>query len=141
STHGKLTAQHNKGTLQNQNCLIVDLDLNEWFEKSIDEKEFEYVKNRTGELLGTSQYYLTIFDPTENIFGDEAPVIGDLLDDILDIYKDIKRQLLVFDLNTEASIESAIWGMKFDFWHHWSAHAIDALRTIHYVLEKTEKYK
>jgi len=42
---------------------------------------------------------------------------------------------------TEESIENAIWGMKFDFWHHWSSHAVDAIRTIHYVIEKTEKYK
>jgi len=48
---------------------------------------------------------------------------------------------LIFDLNTEESIENAIWGMKFDFWHHWSSHAVDAIRTIHYVIEKTEKYK
>jgi len=66
--------------------------------------------------------------------------MGDLLYDILDIYKDIKRQLIVFELNTKGSCENSVWSMAFDFWHHWSNHAIDAIRTIHYVIEKTEKY-
>lgn len=123
------------------NLPTVDLELDKEFEKRLNEEEFAYVKKRTSKLIGENQYYWAIFDPTENIFGNEAPTMGDLLDDVLDIYKDIKRQLLIFDLNTEASIESAMWGMKFDFWHHWSTHAIDAIRTIHYIIKKTEKYK
>lgn len=87
------------------------------------------------------QCYWTIFDPTANVFGNELPVMGDLLNDVMDIYKDIKYQLMIFDFNTEESIENAVWGIKFDFGHHWSKHAIDAIRTIHYVIEKKEKYK
>ena len=123
------------------NLQTVDLDSNIDFEEKLDDKEFEIIKNRTSELLGEHQCYWTIFDPTENVFGSESPVMSDLLDDVMDIYKDIKYQLKIFDLNTEESIENAVWGMKFDFWHHWSNHAIDAIRTIHYVIEKTEKYK
>jgi len=123
------------------NLQTVDLDSNIDFKEKLDDKEFEIIKNRTSELLGENQYYWTIFDPTENVFGNESPVMGDLLDDVMDIYKDIKYQLMILDLNTEESIENAVWGMKFDFWHHWSNHAIDAIRTIHYVIEKTEKYK
>lgn len=123
------------------NLQTIDLDSNVDFKEKLDDKEFEIIKNRTSELLGENQCYWTIFDPTENVFGNESPVMGDLLDDVMDIYKDIKYQLMIFDLNTEESIENAMWGMKFDFWHHWSNHAIDAIRTIHYVIEKTEKYK
>ena len=119
----------------------IDLDSNVDFKEKLDDKEFEIVKSRSSELIGENQYYWTIFDPTENVFGNESPVMGDLLDDVMDIYKDLKYQLMIFDLNTEESIENAVWGMKFDFWHHWNNHAIDAIRTIHYVIEKTEKYK
>lgn len=119
----------------------IDLELNVDFKKTLARGELEIIRNRASALLGEHQYYWTIFDPTENIYGNEAPVMGDLLDDIMDIYRDIKRQLIIYDLNTAESIENAVWGMKFDFWCHWSNHAIDALRTIHYVLEKREKLK
>ncbi len=117
------------------NLPTIDLELNVDFEKTLARKELDIIRNRASALLGENQYYWTIFDPTENIYGNEAPVMGDLLDDIMDIYHDIKRQLMIYDLNTAESIENAVWGMKFDFWCHWSNHAIDALRTIHYVLE------
>lgn len=123
------------------NLQTIELDSNIEFEEKLDNKEFETIKKQTSELLGENQCYWTIFDPTENVFGNESPVMGDLLDDVMDIYKDIKYQLMIFDLNTDESIENAVWAMKFDFWHHWSNHAIDAIRTIHYVIEKTEKYK
>jgi hypothetical protein len=123
------------------NLKSVDLKSNKNFEKKLNNIEFELIKKQIGKLLGEHQYYWTIFDPTENIFGNESPVLGDLLDDILDIYRDIKSQLMIFDLNTNESIESAVWGMKFYFWQHWSNHGIDAMRTIHYVIEKIKKYE
>lgn len=54
------------------------------------------------------QCYWTIFDPTANVFGNELPVMSDLLNDVMDIYKDIKYQLMIFDFNTEESIENAV---------------------------------
>jgi len=123
------------------NLQTIDLVSNEDFQEKADNDLFESVKQQTAELIGKQQYYRSIFDPTENVFGSEKPVIGDLLDDIMDIYKDLKHQLMIFDLNTEDSMESAIWSMKSDFWFHWSHHAIDAMRTIHYIIEKTEKHK
>lgn len=123
------------------NLQTIDLDSNKDFDHKLDQKELEVVEYRTSQLLGENQSYWTTFDPTENVYGNEPPVMGDLLDDVMDIYKDIKSQLPVFDLNTEESMENVMWSMHFNFWHHWSNHAVDAIRTIHYVIEKTEKYK
>ena len=123
------------------NLKTIELESNVEFQERLNDKEFGSIKTRTSNSLGEAQVYWTIFDPTENVFGEEKGVMGDLLDDIMDIYKDLKYQLMIFDLNTDDSIENAVWGFKFDFWYHWSNHAIDAMRTIHYVIEKTEKYK
>lgn len=139
------TKQNSEGLLKLQKFLLelyskglnlqtIELESNKDFEKKLDDKEFDRIKKLTSELLGENQCYWTIFDPTENVFGNESPVMGDLLDDVMDIYKDIKAQLMIFDLKTKESMESAIWAMKFDFCHHWSYHAIDAIRTIHYVI-------
>ena len=144
--------QSSKGLLKLQKFLLelysnglnlqtIELESNKDFGEKLDDKEFDKIKKWTSEMLGENQCYWTIFDPTENVFGNESPVMGDLLDDVMDIYKDIKYQLMIFDLKTEESMENAVLAMKFDFWHHWSNHAIDAIRTIHYVIEKTEKYK
>ena len=129
------------------NFQTIDLESHKTFKEKLDDKKLEIVKNWISELLGENQYYWTIFDPTENVFGNESLVLGDLLDDIMDIYKDIKCQLMIFDLNTDESIKNAVWAMKFYFGHHWSNHAIDAIDAIdailaiHYVIEKNEKYK
>jgi len=123
------------------NLKTIELESNVEYQEKLNDQEFEAIKISTSNSLGQIQAYWVIFDPTENVFGEEKGVMGDLLDDIMDIYKDLKYQLMIFDLNTVDSIENAVWGFKFDFWHHWSNHAIDAMRTIHYVIEKTEKYK
>ncbi|MGK0390880.1 MAG: hypothetical protein ACI94Y_003640 [Maribacter sp.] len=70
--------------------------------------KLEKVMNKAIDNIGQNQYYWTIFDPTDNIFGNESPVMGDLLGDIMDIYKDIKRQLLILDINTAESRESTV---------------------------------
>jgi hypothetical protein len=118
------------------NLQTIELISNVDFDEKLNDKVFDKIKNQTSESLGEIQCYWTIFDPTENVFGNEKPVMGDLLDDIMDIYKDLKYQLMIFDLGTADSKENAVWGMRFDFWNHWSHHAIDAMRTIHYVIEK-----
>ena len=123
------------------NLETIDLASNKEFEGKLGDKDLDKIKNLACEIIGENQYYWTIFDPTSNVFGNESPVMGDLLDDVIDIYKDIKCQVMIFDLNTEESMESAAWTMKFDFWHHWSNHAIDAIRTIHYMIAKTERHK
>jgi len=123
------------------NFRTVELETDVEFKREIEKEKFKKIMNRTSENIGQNQLYWTIFDPTENVFGNEPPVMGDLLDDLMDIYQDIKRELLVLDIDTVESRESAVWGSNFLFWNHWGLHAIDAMRTIHYVLEKTEKYK
>ena len=73
--------------------------------------------------------YLQIFDPY-NIDHNE-PVYGSLSDDIMDIYYDLKRGLLLFESGNQDDIDDAIWDWKFHFQIHWGTHLIDALKALH----------
>jgi Domain of unknown function (DUF5063) len=68
--------------------------------------------------------YWEIFDPYDL----QAPVAGSLSDDLLDVYRDLRRGLTLWDSHHDAG---AIWEWKFHFDGHWGDHAVDALRALH----------
>ena len=80
-------------------------------------------------------YYWTVLNPFEEV--NEAKTgMGDLTDDLGDIYLDLKRALMQFDNESPAAKENAIWQFKFDFNNHWQEHCIDAMQIIfHYLFE------
>ncbi|MDO7874116.1 DUF5063 domain-containing protein [Hymenobacter sp. ASUV-10] len=89
------------------------------------------------EKVGDNRYYWNVFDPTD--MTDEPPVCYDLLDDLGDIYKDLQYSLRVFDLQTADSQENAVWGFNHDFSAHWGQHCINAMRALHFFVQKLEK--
>ncbi len=119
----------------------IELEHRSDIQVEINSEELARIHEGLSKKIGSISFYWTVFDPAEDIFKKTDPVVGDLKDDLLDTYKDIKRELMVLDLGSPESIETGVWGMNFRFWHHWSCHVIDAIRTTHYHLEKTEKYK
>lgn len=110
------------------------LDFNEEFDVRVSKEESENIIRRIDTKIGEERFYWTVFDPTEG--KDIEPVCGDLVDDIADTYKDIKQGLMTYDLNTMASKEHGMWSLKFSFEKHWGQHAIDALRSLHFLLAK-----
>ncbi|PEJ54494.1 hypothetical protein CN692_19360 [Bacillus sp. AFS002410] len=72
-------------------------------------------------------WYWVLFNPY-NLNNIEEPVFGSLSDDILDIYKDVKEGILLYDQNEQLE---AIWHWKFHFQAHWGRHAVDAIRALH----------
>jgi hypothetical protein len=106
------------------------LDHEKEFNEKLSKEEFEKIVNSISEKIGENRYYWEVFDPT-NDKATEA-TCGDLVDDICDIYKDLKYGLMIFDLGTSASQEDAVWNFKFGFEKHWGRHAICALKTIHF---------
>jgi hypothetical protein len=79
-------------------------------------------------------YYWAVLNAMEL---NESPQFGtgDLIDDIWDIYHDLKRGMLAFDEGTVASQEHAIWQFKFNYDFHWATHCINGLSAIHEYLE------
>jgi hypothetical protein len=71
-------------------------------------------------------YYRECFDPDPLL--NEAPCMGDLGDDLLDIYKDIKEGLVLFDAG---DANEALWHWSFLHKIHWGRHAVGALFALH----------
>ena len=67
-------------------------------------------------------YYRTVFDTDPA--NTEEPVMGDVGDDLLDTYKDIKRGLLLYGAGRVAA---ALWFWSYMHRVHWSKHAVGAL--------------
>jgi hypothetical protein len=70
--------------------------------------------------------YWEVFDPLRDPA--EEPVAGSIPDDIGDIYRDVARGLVLFELGERAE---ALWEWGFNFRIHWGAHATRAMRALH----------
>lgn len=110
----------------------VEILLNAEFDKKLEEKEFEKTLFFISERI-EKRYYWHVFNPTDEV--DTEPVCGDLVDDLGDIYKDLKQSILIFKIGTNESQETAVWEFKFNFDKHWSDHCINALSAIHFFLQ------
>jgi hypothetical protein len=70
--------------------------------------------------------YRMCFDPAPEL--SEEPVIGDLGDDLLDTYQDIRAGLVLFEAGEE---NEALWHWSFLHRIHWGQHAAGALYALH----------
>jgi hypothetical protein len=89
---------------------------------------YEFLKVKLGDL----NLYWEVWDPTK----DNEAIHGSLADDFADIYRDLKEGLNVGEAH-QARPADNIWHWRFGYYSHWGKHAIDALRTIHFLLEET----
>lgn len=78
------------------------------------------------------QYYWTVLNSVDS---KNSPVFGtgDLTDDLMDIYKDIKWGLQVIEREDVLKAD-ALWHLKFQFDNHWKDHCIEAMNAIHHYL-------
>lgn len=81
------------------------------------------------------QYYRTVLNPLELEMPSNGT--GDFIDDLYDIYKDLKLGLTYFE-EVEGYKEFALWTLKMTFQNHWSHHCISALQIIHEYLSNKD---
>jgi hypothetical protein len=81
-------------------------------------------KSNLGAFSG--RYYREVFDPDPTL--DEEPVVGDIGDDLLDTYKDIRAGLVLFD---RGEANEALWHWAFLHRIHWGRHAVGAIYALH----------
>lgn len=118
-----------KSKLKNLLISLVDL-----YSKALHLPEVEPENEKVTDIeitvpqINFAQYdnYWEVFNP----YHFEEPLVASLSDDILDIYKDVKEGIVLYEQNQ--SIE-AIWQWKFGLEIHWGNHALDAIRALHSV--------
>lgn len=99
-----------------------------------DDDEIEVIKITKSETINIYQrfgslpfqYYQEIFHPVSE--QTEDPVIGDLADDLMDIYIDLKEGVLLYEKNKPTN---AVFQWTTTFGFHWGRHAVSALKAMH----------
>jgi hypothetical protein len=71
-------------------------------------------------------HYREIFDPDPRL--DEEPCVGDIGDDLLEVYRDIRRGLEIY---RQGFPQAAEWEWAFNFRIHWGRHVAAALLALH----------
>lgn len=90
-------------------------------------EEWHEMFQRVGRRLDASYYWTIPALPFE--YETPQPFIGDLGDDLVDIWGDLVTGLR--SLQGGATADDVLWQWKFDFESHWGQHAVDALRLLH----------
>jgi hypothetical protein len=99
-------------------------------ETEMTQQEWGQLYESLKEKLGDWNLYWMVFDPRT----DNEAIHGALADDIADIYRDLKHGLVLKDAN-EVPASEVIFEWRFGFTSHWGQHAVNALRTIHFLLQ------
>ena len=100
---------------------------------AMSHEQWDALFRQLGERIGPDACYWTMFDPTEPDQHDDNPVAGHLGDDLADIYRDIVPALKAWEGGDDAIAASAVDSCRLTFSFHWGAHAVSALRTLHWI--------
>jgi hypothetical protein len=72
------------------------------------------------------QHYGEVFNPLSVPL--EESIVGDLADDLADIFGDVEHGLRWYEAGNRAE---AVWEWGFHLVHHWGEHATSAIRALH----------
>ncbi|MEY4385678.1 MAG: hypothetical protein RLY20_961 [Verrucomicrobiota bacterium] len=97
-------------------------DDSKWEE--IPDDQLRMVYHRFGKLPFNA--YGVCFNPL--VIPPEEPCVGSLVDDLGDIYRDVKRALVHYQSGHR---EQAVWEWRFHFKCHWGRHLSSALHALH----------
>lgn len=82
------------------------------------------------------RHYLKIFNPSDP--QDTEPVTGDLVDDILDIYKAVVPPNNIYKYG---HVDDALWHWNYNYKTHIGWHVTSALHTLNaYLMHKAEEF-
>jgi len=96
-------------------------------EEGLPELPPEALATATANLAAfAGRYYREVFDPDPSLA--DEPVMGDIGDDLLDTYKDVRAGLVLFD---RGEANEALWHWSFLHRVHWGRHAVGAMYALH----------
>jgi hypothetical protein len=109
---------------------LVDFDEDKLESDAVSREEHREITKSIDGKLGNAATYWDVFDPYER----EEPVANTLGDDLADIYRDLKNNLVLYRQGTRLAILSAVWEWRFGFAVHWGKHLTGAMRAVHQIL-------
>jgi hypothetical protein len=96
---------------------------------SISHREWHACFRRIGELTSPyDDYYWDVTDPFRVSAGQPGVAVGDLSDDLADIWRDLKEELVSLEAGVPA--EDVVWHWRFGFWSHWGQRVVNAMRVL-----------
>jgi hypothetical protein len=117
--------------LPDLSLLEVSRDTPEEFR--VGEHDWKQIFERVSRAI-PQRYYWVYFDPILKPDSEQEAVVGDLADDLADIYRDLKSGLSIWENQLGIQVPEIVWNWKFLFQAHWGQHAIDAMRALHQIV-------
>lgn len=96
--------------------------------------DLDYAPLQLSKTLGKYRSYWEIVNP----YHEDEPVMGDLADDLGDLYHELKEGLVIYSADTKDAICWAVWHWRFGFEVHWGDHLVDALRALHRLITQDD---
>lgn len=109
---------------------------------SVEPDNTEHAGNRVTTprslLFTVPRLYWEVYEPFEGLteMATPEPTLGDLADDVGDIYRDISDGLSAWRVGTVSASNEAVWRWKFNFEAHWGQHATSAIRALFCALDR-----
>jgi hypothetical protein len=101
----------------------------------IPDEEYKKILKSIGQRQPFQYYWIALNPIIEGEYKyDEG--VGDVTDDVAEIYRELKPALLLLESDSEDDKTNAVWELKFGFDNHWNDHCINALHATHHYLEK-----
>ena len=104
---------------------------NDWGLPELPSTELAAAERNLRSLFGW--YYRTVFDPEPT--NTDEPVMGDVGDDLLDTYKDLKAGNQLVE---QGRVADALWHWSFMHRIHWGKHAVGALAALYAELRRDD---
>jgi hypothetical protein len=96
-------------------------------------EEYFTLLKQIQDKLGNNYFYSHIYDPSD--LNDNEIVIGDLSDDLGDIYRNLKRALLNLDSDSAIIKGEGLWSLHLLYRSHYGEHIIYSLYAIHFFVQ------
>jgi uncharacterized protein (DUF608 family) len=109
---------------------FVDFDEDLIFSDAVSGDRAMDISNAIDAKLGEAALYWQVFHPHEQ----EEPVATTLGDDLSDIYKGLKDNLVLYRRGGRQAVLSAVWNWRDGFTMRWGRHLTSAMPVIHQVL-------
>ena len=104
----------------------------EGIEQSVTEKEYEFIRQQTINVIGQYDEYLEVFHPDMQY--SDSPVLASISEDLADVYQDLKDMIANFQSADLRIMNEALVNCTENFRNFWGQKLLNALRALHNVL-------